>query len=293
MSLARSALASAFALVLLASCGTTDDRRPPTARLAPPASPVVAAVGHRDTRLGVPSFAWLSAGGTRFADAAQAAAASLAGIAPAFGLAPDALGSVSSPQVHDLGRGPIVARFQQRVGGVEVFRGGLSVLMTRSFEPVAASGLLAPSTTGAREAFAHDAASALAAAYARVTGGATAAFAPLDEVGDYARFGAPDLEQPARVKKVLFPKRGAAGVTLEPAYRVELMLRRGAARSLVISARDRRVLFQNDLVRNDAFTYRVYGSPQTLLPFDGPQGNAAAPHPTGRPDGSRPSFVPS
>ncbi len=95
------------------------------------------------------------------------------------------------------------------------------------------------------------------------------------------------------MKKVLFPTTAAAGGGVVPAYYVEIQIAHGPASSYVVSAADGAVLFQNDLTRYDAFSYRAYADPTTKIPLDGPQGNAAAPHPTGKPDGFEPAWLPS
>jgi hypothetical protein len=282
---------SAFGALLLASC-SSNDREPRATTVATPSWPdaIPASVAHRDPRLGVPSFVWITRSGLpKAASAREAATATLRGLAKTYELEPAALATATAPEIHDAGEGPILARFKQRVGGVEVFRGGLSLLMSRDLEPIAASGLFARAIDGASDPFVIDDLAALSAASALVPERHPSSFAHLDDAAGYARFTAPGLHQPARVKKVLYPTR----TSLVPAYYVEIMLSRGGAWSFVVAAADGRELFRNDLVKHDAFTYRVWADPDTRLPMDGPQGNGAAPHPTGKPDGFRPAFVPS
>ena len=45
--------------------------------------------------------------------------------------------------LHDMGRGPIIAKFAQEFSGVEVFNRELNVLMDRDLNMVAASGYFA------------------------------------------------------------------------------------------------------------------------------------------------------
>src|SRR5690606_8933502 len=134
-----------------------------------------------------------------------------------------------------------------------------SIAMTRSFSPVAASGFLAPSALGSEREFSLASADAVSKAIALASGSASSR--PLTSLGasdEYERFAASGLARPARAKRVLFPRRDdeRRSVTLEPAYYVEVALASGPARSAVVSAIDGRILFQNDLVRNDAYTYR-------------------------------------
>jgi MYXO-CTERM domain-containing protein len=275
--------------LFLASCGSSDRRLAPAKSSSAPAAvarALTASVAHRDPKVGLPTFVWIHANDEApFASAMEAATASLHAVAPAFELSRDAVSAVRVPVIHDTGAGPIVARFEQRFGDVEVFRGGLNVALTRKLEPVAASGLIAPTLDGSTRPFAISARDALAHAFVEMTG-ATPALAAIDTVAGYDRFASAGLAQPARVKKVFFP----AGREVVPGYYAEIMLARGGARSYVISAETGAVLFSNDLVRNDTFTYRAFASPTTLLPSDGPQGNAAAPHPAGTPNGFKPAL---
>jgi hypothetical protein len=54
------------------------------------------------------------------------------------------------------------------------------------------------------------------------------------------------------------------------------------------------VLSRHSLTAADAYSYRLWVDPvPPHFPLDGPQGAGPTPHPTGRPDGYRPTFVPS
>ncbi len=260
-----------------------------------------ASIAHTDPRLGTPSFAFLgrTSGSRPFTSADEAAKGALAGLAPAFGLSGDALAAVRLKDVHTpvtsaRAGGSIIVRFEQKIGDLEVFRAGLGVVMTRAFEPVAASGFLAPSTAGSTHAFALDVHGALAAADAVV---GAHRFTHVGTRDGYERFSAPGLYAPARAKKVLFPLRDGADVVLVPGYYVEIIASSGPARSFVISAdasRPGEVLFQNNLTANDVpFTYRAYVDPTTKIPADGPQGNDVAPYPSAKPTGFKPPFGPS
>ncbi len=289
--ISRTLRASALLALLALSCSTSD-RRSSTSE----ERPVVGSAGddgsvaHWDTRLGgAPSFVWLNRQSSpSFTSALEAATAMRPMVERAFRVSAEA--TVRLAHVDDSGKGPILARYDQRIGGLEVFRGGVSVMLTRAFRPVAAAGFLAPTDRGSERAFAIGAADALAIG-ARLAG-ANAAFSRAAEKDGYERFDAPGLLSPARVKKVLFPVDGADG-ELEPAYQVELLLKAGPARVYVVSATDGRILFETDLVRHQAFTYRVYADPETKVPMDGPQGNGFAPHPTSTPDKQKLTWQPS
>lgn len=276
-----------------ASCGTDGERRP---RAPEGAGPVLAdpSVAHRDPRLDVPSFVWLSrgAGAPASMSAADAALRALPSITRAFAVSDAAAESISLARLDDSGEGPIVASYEQRIGEIEVFRGSARIMMTRALRPVAVSGFLAPTAVGSERPFKLRSADALAIG-ARALGG-VGALSPIGEREGYERFEGAGLLSPARAKRVFFPVRGAREpVELEPAWYVELVRSDGPARGWVVSALDGRVLLESDFVRDHAFSYRVYADPETLVPMAGPQGHAFAPHPTGTPDKQALSFVPS
>jgi len=289
------ALTALGAFVLAASAGCSSDLTSSSrGDQAPPfAAPPMFDVAHTNTRLDSPSFVWLARNDwPTYASAELAAIGVLENVAPTFRLRKEAMASFESAVVHDTGRGPIIARVAQRVDGVPVFRGGLNIVMSRAFAPVAISGLIAAAVdTTTAKALSRDAVEALRIAHRAMTGTDTT-FTALDVQGDYQRFASASpsspLDQPARAKRVYFPTRGG----LEPAWYVELLLASGTARSCVVSAATGRVLFSNDLVRHDAYSYRVWASPDTLSPMDGPQGNATVPLVTPSPVGFKPTYVP-
>ncbi|MEA2752747.1 MAG: hypothetical protein QOI41_6890 [Myxococcales bacterium] len=289
------ALAGALVLVLVACSSSDRDRKdgPAAAPAVAPPDAVHAFVAHRDARFDSPSFVWLAKNeNVQFASAREAASTTLQSIAGTFALERTALASIETTSIDDLGRGAIIARTKQRVGGIEVFRGGLAIAMTRAFEPVSASGFLARSISGAARPFARSPIDAVNDAH-RALVGQPATFTSIEVDGDYEHFTTGGLAAPARVKKVLFPMEPAAGGGVVPAYYVELQIKHGPAFSYVVSAGDGTVLFKNDLVRYDAFSYRAYADPTTKIPWDGPQGNGVAPHLTGKPDGFKPTWQPS
>lgn len=287
------------------ACGSSDkgeSRSAGPSPVPPTNESVTAFVAHRDARLAnVPSFMWLGLQeGVKFKDAQESAAYALKSVTKAFGLSKYALAAVDAPSIDDHGKGPILAHVKQRVNGVDVFRSKVTIAMRRDFEPVAASGLLAPKVETAYE-FKRASSVALTDALAvmlatldttprsaapRSSNGRSTSFTPSHVDGDYEHFTSPLLKQTARVKKVLFPTADA----LVPAHYVELPIANGPAWAYVVADADAKVLFKADLVRNEAFTYRAFASPETKLPFDGPQGNGFAPHPVGTPSGLKPTF---
>jgi MYXO-CTERM domain-containing protein len=290
----RSFLGSA--VVLLAACSSSD--RSTGSASAATATPVpepelVTTVAHRDARFGTPTFTWLhtnaSKVGASFATPRRAALATLSGLARPLGLEPRAIAAAGEPEVEERASAK-VARFRQRIGGTDIFRAGLTVALRKDLEPVAASGFLAPTLAGSERPFILGAQSAGAIAVRRAMPNG-APLTPAGALGEYERFHAAGLAEPARVKRVYFPVAAGGAPTLEPGYYVEVLVAQGAARSYVVSALDGRVLFENDLRRFENFNYRVWADSETLIPLDGPQGNGFAPHPTGKPDHMKLTFV--
>ena len=64
----------------------------------------------------------------------------------ALKLTNETLATAQVASVHDTGRGGILTRFKQEIGGVPVFGTAMSVSMRRDRTPVAITGALAPST---------------------------------------------------------------------------------------------------------------------------------------------------
>jgi large repetitive protein len=264
-------------LGLLAACSTSRDV---PARTAPQASDLVVSIVHRDGSRN-PTLVWLSnATGATFATAREAGETALAAVAPSYHLRADSLVAVALTDVQTSGDITTV-HFTQRANGREVFRSHAAVLVQKDNAPIAFSGTLAASLLGSERAFALTAAEILT----RISGVETS------EVGaeqdhDYRHFESPRFARPARIKEVYFD----TGAELEPAYQLEVFPNKDsqqAASAYVVSAIDGRVLFQTSLVRYEQATYRVWADPTTLLPMDGPQGNAFAPRSSGRPDGTR------
>ncbi len=267
-------------------------------------------------RLGVPTFMWgdnaqvderlQSALGRMSPE--QAARVHLSRLAELYKLAPrtvDTLQAVTEAS----GKGPTLVTFRNSVDGVEVFRESLKLLMNERRELISVSGYLNPHVPGALSAsklrFTLDAPRAIAVAFEDLNGEKldAAGLARTGKVqGPYTSFdfapaaraqGSVRMVTPARTKRVFFPLPEG----LVPGWYVELHTgQQGRPEadyySYVISARDGRVLLRNNLTVADAFTYRVWaeGAPH-FIPYDGPQGLAGTPHPTGLPDGYQAPFV--
>ena len=292
------------AILLLAACASVSDtsekpRSPEAAEAVANHEPTVV---RRDATLGVPTFTWLRgpagkpfavAAGTKAEDVAWAA---VHRAAPTLRIGKDALASAHLKDVDDHGTGAIVARLEQKIGGIDVLGARLDVALTRAKEPVALTGFLAPSVAprAGHASFTIGAVAAAAAAHRAMTGRAAPGFG-VGEVdgGGYQRLTATGAS--ARAKQVWFPR--AAG--LDAAYRVELELAPAATtdralHAFVVDASDGSILHEQDLVSADAYTYRVLADATgKMQPYDAPTGNLASPHPTGLPDHTQLPFVAS
>jgi hypothetical protein len=250
-------------------------------------------------------------------DIEQAARARLADAASGFRYAPAQVAELALKELHDTGTGALIARFERRVDGLEVFGQQVSLAMDRNLQPLAASGDVSgvrPSvnkaTGGIASVFTLPPAEAVITAVADVTGvrleradlgpasAAPGDYANIDLGGSALRkLGASPGAAPARTRRVLFP---GASKRLLPAYYVEADTgadAEGKPRYFahVISAADAAILWKRDLTAYEAYSYRVYADDSGLFtPFDGPQGTAASPHPSAAPDPNlSPEFVPS
>ena len=190
--------------------------------------------------------------------------------APALGLDAAALDQAVAFDIQDLGHGPVIARYEQYIGGIQVFNRNLNVVMDRAGRPVAASGYFAGHidvTQVLTKSFALGAAGAVHAAFALRGGAADGyAFAAADSRDGYQWFTAspltrvgPVITRMPRAKPVYFEQGG----TLVPAYYVEMGTddRAGGADSLfafVISADRGEMLFRNNLIAYESTSYRVF-----------------------------------
>ncbi len=302
----RSSVVAPVTLALLAACGTGTDSSAPSADTpAPDAARAIAGftptVVHRNRELGVPTFTWLrGSAGVPFEVAAgttpeQIAWAAVGRARETLGIGPSALAAAAMTEIDAHGSGPIVARLEQKVTGIDVFRAQLNVAMTRAREPVAISGYLAPTVEprAGHAAFARSESECAGAALTAMTREASApAFVLRDEDGaGYRRYVAENAK--ARVKKVWFPRANG----LDAAYYVELEVERAGApdtdaRSFVVDASDASILFEKNLVAADSFSYRVFAdSSGKHQPYDSPLGNGTLPHPAGTPNRVQFPFV--
>ena len=237
--------------------------------------------------------------------AATTARSYLRQYASRYRLNPDTLSGARLRYVHDTGSGPMIAKFNQYVDDIEVFRNEMNVMTDRDGTLVAISGHLSPHVAvlekeGAahfqhqvdhlKKQFLFPPEMAIANAFKTMGGTDNGeAWSLLHTQGGYAFYAGPLSQgdyrprEPARLKRVFFDAEDG----LKPAYYIELVA--GAfdsvvddAYSHVVSAVDGRVLFRKNLVSSVAFSYRVYADTTgEHLPMDSPMGNSGTPNPLG------------
>ena len=287
-----------------------------------------------EPRLGVPTFLWASEGVRGQArqlstikaqvggDIESAARDHLGDNGSLYRLSGDDVMAVRLVAVHDTGKGAIIAKFKQDIGGIEVFRDEINVVMNRDLKLVAITGYLTGNGDGtAPQNFSLQPAEALSKALEDLTGtalnpsalrGRNPVTAPGEAANTYTLYTADATatqnfqfsDEPARVKKVMYHLVDG----YVPAYYVEVFVllpsqdptiisvtgdphMTEVAYSYVISAVDGQLLFRNNLIAADAFTYRVWANPTTKIPYDSPAGNGPHPKLVPIPDGAQSPFV--
>jgi len=195
-------------------------------------------------------------------------------------------------QLHDTGRGAIIAKYQQRLDNIEVFGRTISVMVNRKNEFVASSGYFSLAKTKPNSNYQIDSKQALAKAFFANTGevvdsqtlSLTSANRSFQSIAAKSKVGNLSITKNSRVKKVYFPLDSEK---LIPAYYVEAETVKEGEKtskwfSYVIDGESGKILFSNSLTSNVSTTYKVFADPTgKMFPFDGPQGNALTPHRTG------------
>lgn len=289
-----------------------------------------------ERRLGVPTFVWLSStnelsGHHQTGNSAErreiaSARGHLNAMSALYELTPVDVTNAVADMVINTGRGPVVVKFKQQVGGVEIFREELNVVMNQNFDAVALTGYISSQATPAARANqtgwslqpANAATNALRDVAPGVPNGAALVKAFSREGYDFYTLAAPvaglAMDEPVRMKKVYFHLPEG----LVPAYYVEVITSNAtgevmldnqleeSAYSYVISAADGTILFRNNLISEASttggqsnitglpggFTYRVWADPVTGIPYDSPAGNAVHPKLVPQPDGAQHPFLP-
>ena len=293
-----------------------------------------------DNRFGVPTFLWagrntqspslrpgsLGSGGPE----ETAARAHLGHYAELYNLNAEDVETASVRFVHNIGKGPVIVKFYQQIGGIEVLMEELNVVMNRKLELVAISGFISSMDTPSALPGAGwnvDARGGAIAAYKDLTGGVLSSSHLKAEPsqGGWEYFSSTvdvGLDIPIRMRKVYFHLPEG----LVPAYHIEVSVNNdngnGDLRTTedgtindyyayVISAHDGSLLLRHNLTRYESepakrtrargpvanlnpggFTYRVWADAVTGIPLDGPQGNDFHPKVTNTNDNAQPTLIP-
>src|SRR5690349_16765380 len=189
-----------------------------------------------DNRFAVPTFIWAGRNtqspslrpGTFGSSGPEEAAARahLGHYAELYNLSAEDVETATASQVHNIGKGPVIVKFKQSIGGIEIIMEELNVVMNRKLELVAISGYISSMDTPAAQAGANfnlDARAGIAAAYRDLTGGAlsTSVLKAEPSQGGYDYFSTTTdvgFDIPARARKVYFHL--PEGIV--PAYHIEL-----------------------------------------------------------------------
>jgi hypothetical protein len=309
-----------LAVALTAGCACAYARKLPDYDALAHVSPVgqsLAAAPNADVdaHLGVPKFLWARDAPSAIAparapklaagDDEARARAHLRSVASLYRMSASEIDALPLLNLQRFPDGGAIARFGNRVQGIEVFRERVSVLTDKRGDLVAVGGNTVGAT--ARKAAAIDLTQESAAAAALVDQGFAADVvqrlrSKKDEDGNTwltlpAGTKAPDgssLAAPVRARRTWYRMPGE----LTPAWYVEVQVH-DAGRgdidgySYVVAASDGSILFRHNLVSDAAFSYRVYAEPTPpYMPLPGPGGRSGYPHPTADPDGFQPSLLP-
>lgn len=211
--------------------------------------------------------------------------------------------------VSPLRNGAQIVRFRSEVGGIEVFRGDISLLLDGNQNLRALSGVwpsLPSQALGkavpayrldAKQALGHalsgygfsDGAVATSSRRAPSEGGYVSLF-----VSDALRGGTDEQVHSARAKQVLFP----IGNRLIPAWYVETVVGQSGVPDSeyyahVIDATNGDVLFRHNQTENEDYQYNVWAEGAGYLPYPGPQGRQTTPYPAASDQGLTPAAVPT
>jgi len=199
---------------------------------------------------------------------------------------------VATPTIDNLqvyGGGAVVAQLSQHIDGIEVFRGGLSVVLDAAKRPLLFNGTPVAHKPTRDVAFVLGMDKAIARAVEKMAGAAPVSVASDDHPRDgYTKFAV--ALEPATRKVVLSARSKPVwweGKRLQAAYYVELSIgdvdgTDSELHSFVVTAHDGAVVYEHDLVANDTFDYKVWAETSgTFVPLAGPHGAVLTPHPTG------------
>jgi hypothetical protein len=211
--------------------------------------------------------------------------------AASLGLSKTAVTNARVVDRHDTGSGPLITRFQQTQGGIDVFGRQINVMMDRNLRPIASSGYFTTQTGNSSfkgvvapklASFDVSMEKAISTAFSDMGGKlSSSSLSGKTTQNGYTQFkssassGTITLKGSPRAKKVYYPSADA----MEPAYYVEVSgtsaKQKGAlAFGYVISAATGKVLFRKNLTEYEAFTYRTWADATgENRPYDSPLGS--------------------
>lgn len=221
-----------------------------------------------------------------------------------FSLDRNSVSNARLAAVHDLGRGPVIARFQQYKDGLEVFGRSLNVMMDRNLNAVATSGYFAPAPKGqaaqramVAPSFAIGGDAAVSRAFADMGGKlAASALSVQGKSNGFTEYGVARSSEDYRLTSAPRAKQvyyySSEGKYLAAWY-VEVFAgtvdsANKDAYAYVISGADGKILFRKDLTAYDNFSYHVFAdSTQPFQPEDEPINNNTLDPFTGGPTGDQ------
>jgi hypothetical protein len=203
--------------------------------------------------------------------------------------AKNALDQAVLANTHDVGRGPIIAKYKQTIAGVEVFNREYNIMMDRNFNLVASSGYFISSNSAKSvvsmiknvdDAFGN-ASNSINTAFKAMGGDSSSiTLASKSSNDEYEKFAVTNsannkvLIGEPRAKKVFFEYKNK----LVAAHYVEIETglldsRESEYFSYVISAKTGEILFKKNLTSHAVdFDYRIYADTDGK-PWDSPHGN--------------------
>jgi large repetitive protein len=258
-----------------------------------------------EPRFDVPTFLWASDPGKaqtlssqslqRANDEESAARSHLGSFATRYRLNKSDIAAAKVAAIHDTGKGAIIVKFKQTVGGIEVFRDEVNVIMNRNLQLVALSGYLTgDNTSDTLQNFNLQPVDALEKAIQDLTGTSvdSSLLRPVEndlsgkntETNSYQLFTAENnslndvilSDEPSRVKSVMFHLPDG----YVPAYYVETSVMvpsdeilslsgepilKELGYSYVISAVDGQLLFRNNLSADQKKTARANIQPPSAV----------------------------
>ncbi|MBV1909877.1 MAG: M36 family metallopeptidase [Kangiellaceae bacterium] len=212
-------------------------------------------------------------------------------VGAAHGVNKSALTTTAKTKFHDTGRGALVASYQQTHQGLEVFSRSINIVVNRKNELIASSGYFTNYKQAPVVDYQIDSNQAMNKSIDKkrgfelpslfISNSREEEFGNLNETTEFNGIVVSDN---SRVKKVWYP---TSNDLLLPAYYVELESAKEDSRdstlySYVVDGRNGNILFENNMTAHVTTTYKVFAdNTGSFIPFDGPQGNALTPHPTG------------